>query len=81
MSLFKQRVKLGIEKIVRLNKGKELAIVCHGGVIGILVSSILKKKNFWRYVPKGASFTIVEYRRGKPKVKKFNETKHLERNG
>jgi len=78
MPAFKQRVKLGIEKIIRLNTGKELAIVCHGGVIGIVVSSILKKKNFWRYVPKGASFTVVEYRNGKPKVKKFNETKHLE---
>jgi len=78
MNIFKKRVELGIKKIVRLNTGKKLAIVCHGGVIGIIVSGILKKKNFWRYVPKGASFTIVEYRSGRPKVKKFNETKHLE---
>jgi broad specificity phosphatase PhoE len=78
MSVFKKRVKRGIEKIIRLNAGKDLAIVCHGGVIGIFVSSILKKNDFWCYVPKGASLTVVEYKDGKPKIKKFNEIKHLE---
>lgn len=75
MAVFKKRVRRGIEKIVRENSGRELAIVCHGGVIGIFVSSLLKKKNFWGYVPKGASLTVVEYRSGLPKLKKFNETK------
>jgi len=78
MNAFKKRVELGIKKIVRLNPGKELAIVCHGGVISILISSILKKRDFWKYVPKGASLTVVEYKNGLPKIKKFNETKHLE---
>ena len=78
MNAFKKRVNRGIARIVRLNPGKELAIVCHGGVISILISSILKKKNFWKYVPKGASLTVVEYKNGYSKIKKFNETKHLE---
>ena len=77
MEAFKNRVNLAIKKIVRLNTGKDLAIVCHGGVIGIFVCSILKKKNFWRYVPKATSLTVVEYRKGKPRIIKFNETKHL----
>ncbi|MFA7653311.1 MAG: histidine phosphatase family protein [Candidatus Omnitrophota bacterium] len=72
MRVFKRRVKLGIEKIIRLNAGKDLAIVCHGGVIGIFISSILKKKNFWRYIPKTASLTIVEHTRGIFKVKERN---------
>ncbi len=78
MNEFKKRVIQGITRIVRLNPGKELAIVCHGGVISILIGSILKKNNFWKYVPKGASLTVVEYKNGLPKIKKFNETKHLE---
>ncbi|MCX5696124.1 MAG: histidine phosphatase family protein [Candidatus Omnitrophica bacterium] len=78
MSVFKKRVNQAIEKIVRLNSGKDLAIVCHGGVIGILVCGILKKNNFWRYVPKATSLTVIEYKKGKPRIKQFNKTKHLE---
>jgi probable phosphoglycerate mutase len=69
MNIFKKRIELGIKKVVRLNTGKELAIVCHGGVIGIIVSGILKKKKFWRYVPKPASLTIVEYKNGAFKIR------------
>ncbi len=65
MNAFKKRVNRAIKKIVRLNPGKNLAIVCHGGVIGIFVSSILKSRNFWRYVPKPASLTVIEYNKGR----------------
>jgi len=76
MEAFENRVNRAMKKIVRSNPGKDLAIVCHGGVIGIFVCSILKKNNFWRYVPKAASLTVVEYVKGKPRIVKFNETKH-----
>ena len=75
--LFKKRVETAINKISRGNAGKTVAIVCHAGVIGIFVSSILKSRNFWRYVPSAASITIVEYKKDRPKIKLFNDTAHL----
>ncbi|MFA5096090.1 MAG: histidine phosphatase family protein [Candidatus Omnitrophota bacterium] len=78
MEKFKQRVNGALEKIARSNSGKNLAVVCHGGVIAIFISGILRKRNFWRYVPKAASMTLVKYRKDRPRVIKFNETRHLE---
>ncbi|MDP2910836.1 MAG: histidine phosphatase family protein [Candidatus Omnitrophota bacterium] len=77
MAVFKKRVQLAIRKIAGINRGKTVAITCHGGVIGILVSGILKSKNFWRYVPSSASMTIVEYKKGAPVIKLFNNHPHL----
>lgn len=75
---FKTRVVSCMKKIVRQNKGKTLAVVSHGGVIGVFVSSLKKSRNFWTYVPKSTSVTIIEYKQGKPRIKKFNDIKHLE---
>lgn len=69
MQVFKKRVCGAIKKILRLNRGKTIAVVCHGGVIGIFVSSILKNRNFWSYVPGAASITIVEYKNNKFKIR------------
>ena len=74
---FKKRIQDAVKKIVRLNRGKTMAIICHGGSIGILVGSILKSKNFWRYVPSAASMTILEYKNDRPRIKKFNQKNHL----
>lgn len=78
MQIFKQRVVNTIKKIVRINPGKTIAAVCHGGVIGVFLSDIAgKDKNFWSYVPSSASMTIVEYKNNKFKLNKFNDKKHL----
>ena len=77
MNVFKKRVKNTFGKIIGSNSGKTVAVVCHGGVIGIFVNSILKSWSFWRCVPSPASVTIVEYKKGGPIVKKFNDTVHL----
>jgi len=77
MKAFKKRVTGALKRIVRLNPDKTVAVICHGGVIGAFVDSILKVSNFWRYIPSSASITIVEHARGKAKLKKFNDTKHL----
>ena len=63
MNDFKKRICSVINKIARDNPDKTVAIVCHGGVIGIFVSSIYKSKDFWHYVPKSASVTVVEYKK------------------
>jgi broad specificity phosphatase PhoE len=77
MRVFKKRVRNAIKKILQVNSGKTVAVVCHGGVIGMLVSSILKSKDFWKYVPSAASLTIVEYKDDKFRIKKFNDKRHL----
>ena len=77
MNVFKERVENTLRNIIRSNSGKTIAVVCHGGVIGIFVNSILKNRNFWRCVPSPASITVVEYEKGKPILKKFNDTTHL----
>jgi len=74
---FKKRINTAIKRIVRLNQGKTVAVVCHGGTIGMFITDILKKKSFWRYVPDAASISIVEYKNDKPKIKLFNCTEHL----
>ncbi|MDP2831566.1 MAG: histidine phosphatase family protein [Candidatus Omnitrophota bacterium] len=68
MQAFKKRVLRVMKKITHLNRGKTIAVVCHGGVIGIFVSSILKSRNFWRHVPSASSVTVVEYKNNKFKV-------------
>ena len=77
MNIFKKRVEGALKRIICMNPGKIVAVVCHGGVIGVFVNSILKVKNFWRYIPSPASITVVEHRRGKVRLKKFNDTSHL----
>ncbi len=73
MRVFKKRVQGAIKKILQANRGKTIAIVCHGGVIGIFVSSILKSRNFWSYVPSAASVTVVEHKNNKLSIKQFNQ--------
>ena len=72
MPVFKKRVESAIKKIVFLNHGKTIAAVCHGGVIGIFVSSILKNRDFWGHVPSPASVTNVEHKNNKYRIDKFN---------
>ncbi len=77
ISAFKKRIQAAIRKIACISYGKTVAIVCHGGVISIFVSNMLKSRNFWRYIPSAASMTIVEYKKGVPRIKLFNDTAHL----
>jgi broad specificity phosphatase PhoE len=77
---FKKRVESVLSKIIRLNSGKTVAVVCHGGVIGIFLNGILKNRGFWRCVPSPASITVVEHENGNLRLKKFNDTIHLKVN-
>lgn len=77
MNVFKKRVENTLRDIIQSNPCKTIAIVCHGGVIGIFVNGILKTRNFRRCVPSAASVTVVEIKRGKPRLEKFNDITHL----
>lgn len=75
---FKKRILKTFKKIIRLNKNKTVAVVCHGGVISIFINNILNSKSFWKNIPNSSSLSIVEYRNGKAKIKLFNDTTHLD---
>ena len=74
---FRNRVVRAIKKIVAMNSGKTVAVVCHGGAISIFLNHILKSRNFWKHIPSSASLSVVEYKCGKPRIKMFNATAHL----
>lgn len=76
---FKKRIHSAIKKIASGNPGKTVAVVCHGGVIGILVSSLRKNRNFWCSVPKATSITVVECKKKQLCIKKFNDIAHLKK--
>jgi broad specificity phosphatase PhoE len=78
MNVFKKRVEDALWNIVRGNRGKTVAVVCHGGVIGVFVSGILKRRDFWRCIPSAASITIVEHEKGRFRLKKFSDTARIE---
>lgn len=77
MDVFKKRVESAFTGIIRSNPGKTIAIVCHGGVIGMFVKGILRNKDFWSCIPSPASVTIIEHEKGRHKLKKFNDTAYL----
>jgi len=74
---FRKRVRLFLRKIVSINQDKTVAIVCHAGTIGVFISGLLRDKDFWRCVPSPGSITIVEYDKGKYKIKLFADARHL----
>jgi broad specificity phosphatase PhoE len=77
LNVFQKRVIKAFNKLAISNRGKTIAIVCHGGTISVLITKLLKKKTFWGYVPDSASLSIVEYKNNKPKILLLNCTKHL----
>ena len=77
LNVFRKRVKKAITQIIKSNRGKTIAVVCHGGAISIFITALLKNKNFWEYIPEPTSFSIVEYAKNKPNVKLFNSSEHL----
>lgn len=76
---FRKRVVRALHKIIVKHKHETVAIVCHGGPISIFVNHILKEKNFWKYIPRSASLSIIEHKNGKSKIRSLNDTMHLER--
>jgi len=73
MQAFRKRIICVVKDILADSCGKTVALVCHGGVIAIFVSSILKSKKFWSYVPHPASVTVVEYKNNRFKVRAFDK--------
>lgn len=74
---FKRRVVSAFQKIVSSQEGRTIAVVCHGGVISIFITEILKTRDFWKQIPGSASMSIVEYAGAAPVISLLNDTAHL----
>jgi broad specificity phosphatase PhoE len=74
---FQKRVIRAFKKIIVANKGKTVALVCHGGVISVFLNHILKSRRFWKLIPPPASLSIVEYKNRRPKIILLNDVSHL----
>ncbi len=74
---FKKRVIGAFKEVIRLNKNKTVAVICHGGTISTFLNHILESREFWKQMPKSASLSIVEYAGNKPKISLFSDTNHL----
>ena len=74
---FKKRIVAALQRIVKLNKDKTVAVFTHGGAISIFMDHLLKSGKFWEQVPHSASVTIFEFKGKKPKIKLFNGVSHL----
>lgn len=57
---FRRRVARSIKKIISLNKNKAIAIVSHGGPIGVFITSFLKTRDFWKWIPKPCGVLVIE---------------------
>ena len=73
LKTFKNRIQKAFKKIITSGKNKTVAVVSHGGTISIFINSILKKDNFWGYIPNTATFSVIEYKNNKGVIKSFNQ--------
>ena len=73
LKTFKNRIEKAFKKIITSGKNKTIAVVSHGGAISIFINALLKANDFWAYIPKTASFSIIEYNNGRPDLKTFNQ--------
>lgn len=77
LNSFRKRVNAAFKKIVKINRDKTVAVVCHGGTISIFVTNLLKTRKFWYHIPHSASISIIEYKGNQPSIKLFDNTRHL----
>ncbi|TBR18865.1 histidine phosphatase family protein [bacterium] len=76
---FKKRVAVALRKIVDDNPGKTVAVVFHGGAISIFITTLLKNKDFWKWIPSSTSMSVIEYENKKPKVVLLNDDSHIKK--
>jgi broad specificity phosphatase PhoE len=75
---FRDGVVAGIEEIVAANPGRRVAVICHGGVINMYVTSILGLAPQHFFLPQYTSISrVAAARSGERSVVSLNETGHL----
>lgn len=74
-----KRVRKAFKKILIDNKNKTFAIVTHAGPIKIILCDILKLslKNIWQIEPALAGISVIEFIKGKSKIRLLNSCLYL----
>lgn len=78
LKMVMERGKRAWDKIIRENKGRNIAIVCHGVFTKALLYSLGYKDHLLRndHIP-NTGVTVLEYVNGRPKLLKFASAEHL----
>lgn len=73
------RAITAFEEIHQQNKGKNVLIVSHGGLISVLICHILQIgiEGLWRFIAHNTGITILEERNEEMILSTFNEHSHL----
>jgi len=75
---FRKTVLDSLEKIIRENSGKRVAVVCHGGIINIWAAHVLGIDKFLFFAPEYTSINrFFASGKGQRSVASLNETAHL----
>lgn len=75
---FRKRVIESLDHIISLNKGKRVAVVCHGGIINVWAAYILGINKFLFFAPEYTSINrFLASSSGNRSVASLNESGHL----
>ena len=75
---FRHRVVTVVEGILALHKGRQLAVVCHGGVINAYIGHLLGLRQDMFFRPAHASVSRVLVGDGRRVIHTLNELHHLQ---
>lgn len=77
-----ERLILEVESILKENRGKNIAIVTHGGTIRTLIPYLLgtSRDESFKYDPQHLSFTVFDFENGKYKKVLIDDVSHLDEN-
>ena len=75
---FRHRVVTVVEGILALHKGRQLAVVCHGGVINAYIGHLLGLRQDMFFRPAHASVSRVLTGDGRRVIHTLNELHHLQ---
>jgi len=75
---FRHRVVTVVEGILALHKGRQLAVVCHGGVINAYIGQLLGLRQDMFFRPAHASVSRVLTGSGRRVIHTLNELHHLQ---
>jgi probable phosphoglycerate mutase len=75
---FRKTVLDSLEKIIRENGGKRVAVVCHGGIINIWAAHVLGIDKYLFFAPEYTSISrFLASVKGQRSVASLNEAAHL----
>lgn len=74
---FRARVRAGVERVVAAHPGQRVAVVSHGGVIGMVVAEAVGGRPFTFVGADNASITHLVVTAERWIVRRFNDTAHL----